>query len=145
MKTADPWHVWTASDLSRQRTAILAEAEDGIAFVRATSGRMLVLTSADRLTLLEGLPRITRILVAATHLLDDSAGMSELGELAFASDWPLKRRRQFVSDLRDVCQHAVSVTNLAEIDAFIAASRPRPALGVIDPARIAAIFNNAPQ
>lgn len=133
-------HVWTASDLSRHRTEILAEAEQGAALVRSTAGCLLTFTAASRVTDLEQAPRIARMLGHAVSLLEKSPAANELGELAFAARWDTARRRKFVNDLRDVALHALALRNTAALDAFLEASSPRPAQGVIDPQRVSRIL-----
>ena len=136
---AEP-HVWTASDLSRHRTAILAEAEQGAALVRSTAGQLLTFTAASRVTDLEHAPRIARMLGHAVTLLDKSPSASDVGELAFATGWDPTRRRRFVSDLRDVALHARALRDPAALDAFLEASTPRSSQGVIDPQRVSQIL-----
>jgi len=138
---AEP-HVWTASDLSRHRTTILAEAERDVALVRSTAGHLLTFTSAARVADLEQAPRIARMLGHAVSLLDKSPSASQLGELAFAASWDLPRRRRFVTDLRDVALHALALRDTNALDAFLAASAPRPAQGVLDPQRVSRILGS---
>ncbi len=133
--------MWNASDLARDRRAIIAAAEQGTALVRGTNGVLLAVTTAQRVQALEFLPRANALLAASVALFEDLPRLSELGELGFAADWPKEQRATLARDLRDVVLHAVTTRNPREVDAFVDASRPRPATGPTDPARIAALLN----
>jgi hypothetical protein len=129
-------HVWNASDLARERTTILSDALQHPVLVRATGGELLMVITADRVRSLEGVLHIAQVLTSAMALTAADPSPTSLGELAFAVDWDIERRTRFASDLREVAAHALSTRNSDEVDVFIEASRPRPAIGVIDPARI---------
>ncbi len=134
-------HVWAASDLARFRTDVLAQAEARGTFVRATSGALLVFARADRLAAFDGTHRLAILLGAAIKsLMSDDVSAGDLGDIAFIADWPFNRRRQFVADLHEVSIHALATNDFDEVDAFVDASRPRVATGVLDPARIAAVL-----
>ena len=135
-------HVWGASDLARDRLAIISAAEHGVALVRGTNGTLLVVTTAERVQVLEFGSRATALLASAVALFEISPSMSELGELGFAAGWPRRRRATLARDLRDVVLHAMAAQNPAEVDAFIEASRPRPSSGPVDPARIVALLGD---
>lgn len=143
MKGSTTGHVWAASDLARFRTDVLAQAEARGTFVRATSGALLVFAKADRLEAFDGRHRLTLLLGAAIKsLMSDDVSPGDLGEIAFIADWSVDRRRRFVADLREVAFHALSTNDFDEITAFLDASRPRVATGVLDPARIAAALDS---
>lgn len=134
--------VWNASDLARHRRAIISSAQKGLAVVRASDGTLLAVTTAQRLQALEFTPRVARLLASAMALLDIEPSIGELGELAFAAHWPLARRTDLARDVRQVALHALESRNVAELDAFIEASRPRIAAGPVDAGRLATLLSD---
>lgn len=131
--------VWTASDLARQRTSILHEAQRDVAFVRASDGTLLAFLKATVLEELDSRAEAVQLLAAAVSAVSDPPVRSAaLGDLAFLIDWPTARRLQFAVDLADVVTHAAAVGDPSEVTRFILASRPRRPQGVIHPDRVRA-------
>lgn len=113
-----PADIYTASDLERRRTDVLASARSGRAVIRDTDGSSLALLPSHHLEVLEEVARWHEALntvVIALQVPREERSRSSYGELTWLRHLDDDDVSEFISEMRDVVAATYHDEDLAEL------------------------------